>query len=324
MATGWEPENVGENEISDGEAYHRALYIGGEIERPADWHRDSAERLVQLAIPQIKNGSLVVDYGSGTGGSAIELLKEVENRGIEIDLVLIDPLVSWFSKARDLLNSRPNVHFELSIEEDDSGRSSFRRLDSILGGRKADIIISSSTIHLIPERAIRDLAYQFAGSLREGGVFIWNSGDLESEFRPAHAALLHDPYRAIREILRNDEIRVTRLSEMSREERLQHEGRLDRIFPGPYSMDVILDALSAVGFSSETHHEVIGFSNADAERFALVPRLSEIAAPLVVGGERDEAIRGALKIALAEIAERGMGSDSEYRSHWVYGVHRLV
>ena len=324
MATGWEPENVGENEISDGEAYHRALYIGGEIQRPADWHRDSAERLVQLAIPQIKNGSLVVDYGSGTGGSAIELLKEVENRDIEIDLVLIDPLVSWFSKARDLLNSRPNVHFELSIEMNDTGRSSFRRLDSILGGRKADVIISSSTIHLIPERAIRDLAYQFAGSLREGGFFIWNSGDLESEFRPAHAALLHDPYRAIREILRNDEIRVTRLSEMSSEERLQHEGRLDRIFPGPYSMDVILDALSAVGFSSETHHEVIGFSNADAERFALVPRLSEIAAPLVVGGERDEAIRGALKIALAEIAERGMGSDSEYRSHWVYGVHRLV
>ena len=88
-------------------------------------------------------------------------------------------------------------------------------------------------------------------------------------------------------------------------------------------MDVILDALSAVGFSSETYDEVVGFSNVDAERFALVPRLSEIAAPLLVGEERDEAIRGALKIALAEIAERGKGNDSEYRSHWVYGVHRL-
>ena len=55
----------------------------------------------------------------------------------------------------------------------------------------------------------------------------------------------------------------------------------------------------------------------------MVPRLSEIAAPLLVGEERDEAIRGALKIALAEIAERGKGNDSEYRSHWVYGVHRL-
>ena len=110
---------------------------------------------------------------------------------------------------------------------------------------------------------------------------------------------------------------------MSSEEVLQHEGRLDRIFPGPYSMDVILDALSAVGFSSETHDEVVGFSNDDAERFALVPRLSEIAAPLLHGEERDEAIRGALKIALAGIAEQGKGSHSEYRSHWVYGVHRL-
>ena len=158
MATGWEPERISENEIADGEAHHRALYNNGDIGRPASWHRESAGRLVQLAIPHIKDGSLVVDYGSGTGESAIELLKEVENRGIEIDLVLIDPLVSWFSKARDLLNCRPNVHFELSIEEDDSGRSSFRKLDSILGGRKADIIISSSTINLIPERAIRDLA----------------------------------------------------------------------------------------------------------------------------------------------------------------------
>ena len=88
-------------------------------------------------------------------------------------------------------------------------------------------------------------------------------------------------------------------------------------------MDVILDALSEVGFSSEIHDEVVGFSNNDAERFALVPRLSEIAAPLLPGEERDEAIRAALKIALAEIAELGRGSHSEYRSHWVYGVHRL-
>ena len=323
MATGWEPDEISENEIADGEAYHRALYIDGDIGKPASWHRESAERLVQLAIPHIGDGSLVVDYGSGTGGSAIELLKEVEIRGIEIELVLIDPLVSWFSKARDLLKSRPNVHFELSVEEDASGKLSFRNLENMLGGRKADLIISSSTMHLIPERAIQDLAYQFAGSLKKDGVFIWDSGDLESEFRPTNSALLHDPYRAIREILRNDKIRSSRLSEMSAEDALQHESRLDRIFPGPYSMDTILDALGAVGFSCETHDEVIGFSNADAERFALVPRLSEIAAPLLVGEERDEAVRGALKKALAKIAEQGKGEESEYRSHWVYGVHRL-
>ena len=90
------------------------------------------------------------------------------------------------------------MHFELSIEKDDSGKLSFRRLEDMLGGRKADVIISSSTMHLIPERAIRDLASQFFGSLKEDGVFIWDSGDLESEFRPDNSALLHDPYRAVR------------------------------------------------------------------------------------------------------------------------------
>ena len=59
MATGWEPDRISENEIADGEAYHRALYINGDIGSPANWHRESAERLVQLAIPHIKDGSLV-------------------------------------------------------------------------------------------------------------------------------------------------------------------------------------------------------------------------------------------------------------------------
>ena len=63
VATGWEPGRISENEIADGEAYHRALYINGDIGRPANWHRESAERLVQLVVPNIKDGSLVVDYG---------------------------------------------------------------------------------------------------------------------------------------------------------------------------------------------------------------------------------------------------------------------
>ena len=193
----------------------------------------------------------------------------------------------------------------------------------MLGGRKADVIISSSTMHLIPEKAVGDLASQFAGSLKEDGVFIWDSGDLQSELKPIDSALLHDPYRAIREILRDDERRTSRLSEMSAEEMTRHEERLDKIFPEPFSMDVILESLGAVGFSSETHHEVVSFSNDDAERFALVPRLSEIAAPLLVGEERDAAIREALKKALESISKQGKGTETEYRSHWVYGVHRF-
>ena len=77
MATGWSPEGLTQAEIDDGEAYHRALYLDGDISRPAGWHRDSVKHLLDLALPHIDEGSLVVDYGSGTGGSAIELLKEL-------------------------------------------------------------------------------------------------------------------------------------------------------------------------------------------------------------------------------------------------------
>ena len=104
VATGWEPSGLSDAEVEDGEAYHRALYHDGDTNRPVNWHKNSVERLIEMAIPHISEGSLVVDYGSGTGGSAIEMLKSLDERGVGIELILIDPLVSWFSKARELLD----------------------------------------------------------------------------------------------------------------------------------------------------------------------------------------------------------------------------
>ena len=103
-----------------------------------------------------------------------------------------------------------------------------------------------------------------------------------------------------------------------------HERRLDRIFPPPFSIEVVLEALKGAGFSSNISEEIVDFSNEDAERFVLVPRLAEIAAPLLQGEERDNAIKGALNSALKSIADEGKGSDEAYRSHWVYGCHKLI
>ena len=63
MATGWEPEGLSDYEVQDGEAYHRALYHDGKVDDPAEWHKESVEKLVDLSIPHISQGSLVVDYG---------------------------------------------------------------------------------------------------------------------------------------------------------------------------------------------------------------------------------------------------------------------
>ena len=323
MSSGWTPGKLTEEEIADGEAYHRALYHSGDINQPANWHKESVKPLIEGAMDNISEGSLVVDYGTGTGGSAIELLKKLDESGMTIDLVLIDPLVSWFAKAWEILGHRERVHFELSISKEKSGQIIFRRLEEMLEGRKADVIISSSTLHLVPAKAMNDLAIQFAGSLSDDGVLIWDSGDLESDFRPINSSLLHDPYRAVREILRDNSQRIEILSRLSNEESNKSEKRLDRIFPLPFPVEVIIDSMREAGFNTEISEKVVKFENDDAERFVLVPRLAEIAAPLIKGKERDNEIKKALKIALRRIADDGRGTDSSYRSHWIYGTHRL-
>ena len=321
MASGWMPEGLSESEIADGEAYHRALYLDGALGHPAGWHRDSVERLIQLAIPHISEGSTIVDYGSGTGGSAIELLKVLDEIGMEVELILVDPLPSWFGKAREILADRDDVHFELSVSVDEDGKLKFRKLGDILSGRKVDVIISSSTLHLIPERAISGLAREFHGSLRPGGAFVWDSGDIECDFRPDDSARLHDPYRAVREILREDGIRMELLAKLGGDGALKEEKRLDRIFPEPFSLDVIIGALTEAGFEGEISDKVVDLSKEDAQRFVLVPRLAEIAAPLLEGEARDSAIKRALDKALKDMKEVGFADEHHYRSHWVYGRH---
>ena len=322
MATGWVPDELTDWEIYDGESYHRALYRDGDLRSPVSWHKHSVEELVDLALPHINDGSIVVDYGTGTGGSAIELLKKTDSRGISIELILIDPLRSWFGKAREILGERDDVHFELSVEEKGSGGFSFKGMQEMMGGRKADVILSSSTLHLVPMKAIDDLVKQFAGSLSPTGVVVWNSGDLECGFRPLDAARLHDPYRIVRNILREDEARMRMMAELSKSHGNSTEKRLDRIFPIPFPIEVIFEAFSGAGFSNEISERIVHFSNEDAENFILVPRLAEIAAPLMEGDERDTAIKKSLEIALSNIKNQGLGSDTGYRSHWVYGLHK--
>ncbi len=324
MATGWPAPNLTAAEVADGESYHRALYHDGDVDRCAGWHRDSVAHLLRLAMPHIEEGSLVVDYGAGTGGSAIELLKLTDAAGLTIELVLMDPLVSWFGKARQLLDHRDDVHFEFSMFTDADGETGFRRLDEVLDGRRAAVIISSSTLHLVPTKALPDLAMQFAGSLAPGGAFVWDSGDVESGMKPADASLLHDPYRAVREHLRDDSARQALLADMPEEAARLAEHRVDRIFPKPFSIDVILDAFDGAGLTCTISDHVIGFSNEDAKRFILVPRLAEIAAPLIEGEDRNRAVTAAIEAVLAEMRAAGTASEDEYRSHWVYGYHTLA
>ena len=64
MSSGWTPGKLSEEEIADGEVYHRALYHSGDNNQPANWHKESIDPLIEEAIDNISGGSLIVDYGT--------------------------------------------------------------------------------------------------------------------------------------------------------------------------------------------------------------------------------------------------------------------
>src|SRR3990167_3081832 len=75
-------------------AFHEAVYN-------SSWLGDILFELVNIACSEIKDGDIVVDFGAGTGTSALHLLKHIRKK---IRLWLVDNSPSWLGKAYELLN----------------------------------------------------------------------------------------------------------------------------------------------------------------------------------------------------------------------------
>ena len=56
MSSGWTPGKLSDEEIADGEAYHRAQYQSGGINQPANCHKESIDPLIEEAIDNISRG----------------------------------------------------------------------------------------------------------------------------------------------------------------------------------------------------------------------------------------------------------------------------
>ncbi|MDC0056366.1 class I SAM-dependent methyltransferase [Deltaproteobacteria bacterium] len=326
MLQNWTPEGLSESDLADGDLYHRSLYAEGNLEQPLSWHRDSIAKLVQAAADRISDGDIVVDYGTGTGGSAIELLKVLDSQGIQITLVLVDPLPSWFSKAWELLHQRSDVEFRLSFDYDSKlGRKRFFTVTELLDGRQANLILSSSTVHLIPSKTIPSLIEELYAGLVPGGWFIWDSGDIDTPTRPVSSCLLHDPYRGVQvKAIASAEHQAALSSlddELQAQRILQKTGR---IFPTPPKMNIITDAIDAVGFQSEYTTLEVSMADVDALRFILVPRLAAVAAGIEDESVRTVLIERCLAETLEELRASGQADENGYRSHWIYGAHQKL
>ena len=208
----WQP--VGNENLADGQALHELLYEQGDLNKPRRWCAASTGLLVRAALKtlsvlteQVRNGSRppsisIVDYGTGTGLAAVELLKacdemgiirNIRDCGIKFTIHLLDIPSAWFATGYELLKNSPYVQFH-SIRSERSGR--FLALTDVLGRRTVDVILASMVFHLIPKSALPGLIKDFSQILKHGGALIWNSPDIG----PANhgSVLFHEPNRQLR------------------------------------------------------------------------------------------------------------------------------
>jgi len=320
----WKPNNLSSEEILDGQIYHSSLYFDNLGLKAREWHKNATTPLINLAIDKIKSGDVIVDYGSGTGGSAIELVKKLDNLSLDYKLILVDPLESWFSKAYSILKKRSNIFFCKSYGQNSQGQTSFLTLDELLGGNKVDLIISSSTIHLIPNKVLHSLFSEFYDNLSDEGKFIWSSGDIPSKLLPIGCNLLHDPYREILKQIRNNIDYCNFESGFDENSIIKMRKRADKLFPYSNDIDYYMDALHNSKFRGEVFTEIINKTVDECKLFMKTPRLSEIA-PLTNNFEERAAFIDELLTTLFHDPESDLFTEEDaYSSYWHYGLFRKV
>lgn len=204
----WQPAR--DVDLTDGRGLHGLLYHDGDLRRPRAWSAAPTLVLVDRALEELETRLVelsqadtirMLDYGTGTGLAAIELLKacracgleeRLDRRGVSLELHLVDIPTSWFAQGFGLLGECPWTRFHALTGAD--GR--FRALSDVLGGRHMDLVLSSMVFHLIPLRALPRAADGLGDVMAPGGRLLWNAPDIG--VAESSEVLFHDANRALR------------------------------------------------------------------------------------------------------------------------------
>lgn len=286
----WRPDKP----VSKGAtAFHEAV-------ANSSWIKDILYELVKIVHPKIKNGDVVVDFGAGTGTSAMLLLKHLEQK---ISLWLVDNSQSWLSKAYELLNRLPNVEYFILEKKGNI----YATLAETVGNGVVDHVVSANTVHLIPD--IKEVFAGIALALKKGGTFTFQTGNFLRVNRPDGALMIDDTIKTVHDIalgiVRTD-TRFAIYRKGLNERTEAEESQRKFVFPNPRPIEVYLEALEQAGFEYQTPlYMPVKVRYDDWLNFLRVKRLQAGVLPEIGGKEpspkeekdRDTLItKGALKL----------------------------
>jgi SAM-dependent methyltransferase len=342
----WHPDAG--TDLRDGDGLHHLLYEAGDLRHPRLWSSNPTSLIVTQAMEELEallatsgRGDVlrVLDYGTGTGLAATELLKACRERGLEermarrgvtLEVHLVDIPGSWFAKGYEILSGCSWTRFHSLIGAD--GR--FRPLGEVTGGLKMDVILSSMVFHLIKPRAFGRVVDGLGELMRPGSRLVWSTPDVG----PAGpwAVLFHDPNRALRahwkalvegdaeprSALQRDAVAVGRHQRNGAP--LIADGRADK--------RILKDANTATGLGEMLSARFTGTITTEAHEIADRETLDTLLVPSNQGEYLPEIEDVAIREALIEELLTGgvlpvlhdgpAGTALGYNVHWTFGDFR--
>ncbi|MBI2653732.1 class I SAM-dependent methyltransferase [Candidatus Woesearchaeota archaeon] len=269
-AKSWHPDRP----VSKGAtAFHEAVYN-------SSWIGDILYELAKIADKQINDNDIVVDFGAGTGTSALFLLKHIRKK---IRLWLVDNSPSWLGKAYELLNNPPNVECFLLEKKGDR----YATLAETIGNDVVDHVISANTVHLVPN--IKETFDGIADALKPSASFVFQTGNFVRDSRPAGALMIEDTVKSVHdialEIVRSEpKFAVYR---KGLDERVKAEEQQRKfVFPDPRHVNYYLEALENAKFECKSVQYIpVKIRYSDWLSFLRVKRLQAGILPEIGGKE---------------------------------------
>lgn len=311
LKTLWRPERP----VSRGaKAYHDAV-------THASWHVDNIVHLIGITKPNVRPGHIVVDFGAGTGSSAVYFRRHLPK---ETKLVLVDNSASWLGHAYELLAQHPDVACVLLKDGD-----RYLFLDEVIGEVATDHVFCANTIHLMSN--LRETLEGIRRALKRRGTFAFQSGNIRRKARKNGVLMIHNTVDrvhdlAIAMIKKEKRYAAYHKDLTSRIEREYAQRKF--VFPDPKPIEYYQDLLTTTGFKNlRIAYKPIRVRNRDWLTFLRVRRLQAGILPEVGGKDatpeeehdRDALIAAASKELFSELASTNPFADrTSFAAEWVY------